>query len=214
VWVTLLFAGSLLPWFAVSKAADAAYCDDGSAVYAISDEENTLDCIREEEGTLTQVQINLGGRQGCFYGIARSDKGGFFLVTEHRIWHWKPGDKSAEFVKLAPKRVTFDGIACNPRDGTLLVFGTFTKSGEASGEPCLYVMSNRESPLVGVWLRHLTAPVDCAEFLADGSLLFGTEGDLWHGALVIEAPDKDRPEGRGELVAYRYAPVAERFKPK
>ena len=211
VWVGLLVAAVQAAWVPVASAAAAAFCADGSAVYAISVKENTLDRICEEEGTLTQVHIDLGGRQGCFYGISRSDKGGFFLVTEHRIWHWKPGDKTAEFVKLAPKRVTFDGIACSPKNGALLVFGTFAKAGQPYGQPCLFGMSNRHSPLAGVWLRHLTAPVDCAEFLRDGSLLFGTEGDLWHGELVIEAPDKGQPDGRGELVAYRYAPVAERF---
>jgi len=207
----LLLAGGGWLFPAAAHAADAAFCADGSAVYATCNDENTLERICEEEGTLTQVHVSLGGRQGCFQGIARSDQGGFFLVTERRIWHWKPGDKAAVFVKLAPKGITFSDIACNPKNGMLLIFGSAKKTAGRYGVDLLYCMKDKNALLTPIWLRHLTQPVVCAEFLTDNSLLFGTEGDLWHGVLCIEPPDKERPEGQGELVAYRYAPVAERF---
>ena len=186
-------------------ASEAAFSPDGSAVFAVCDTENTLEKISEGEGTLRKVEIDLGGRRGCFRGITGSDQGGFYLVTEHRLWHWKPGDKAAELVKEAPKDTILTDLACNRKNGQLMLFAWRTTATDRYGNPVLLAMNDRKGSLQTVWLRHLTAPVVCAEFLPDGTLLFSTEGDLWHGILTVGG------SGPGELAAYRYAPLAQRY---
>jgi hypothetical protein len=71
-------------------------------------------------------------------------------------------------------------------------------------------MADEKCPLVGVHARHLTDTVSCAAFLPDHTLLFSTEGDLWHGLVQIEA-NEDHTETYGVLEGYRYAPVASRY---
>ena len=194
-----------------ARGADAAFSDDGFAIYDVSPNNNTLERVCDEEQSLTEVKIDLGGKRGCFNGITRSDQAGFYLVTCHGIWHWKPGDKAAESIHRAPQGVSFIDIACDTQSGQMLIMAYWEDSRGDHTAARLYCMENRSSRLTPVWLRHLTQPVDCAVFLPDHTLLFGTEGDLWHGLLCTEPPEQDRPDGRGELVSYRYAPLAERF---
>ena len=117
--VLLLVAGALCA--PAARAAEAAFCEDGSAVYAVRTAYNTLERVCEEEASLTEVTINLGGKKGGFNAITRSDQHGFYLVTMTGIWHWKPGDKAAESIQLAPQGVTFTDIACDPISGQMLI---------------------------------------------------------------------------------------------
>lgn len=188
------------------QAADAAFSDDGKAVYAV----NELGLERIDLPTGEILKIDPDG-VGGIDAICRAGDGAFYLVSDDTLWRWKPDAGPAVAVQK-PVKVgqSFDDVACDPKTGRLLIIGS-EKTGDDETRCRLFFKPGPDQPLLHVWLRHLpNAWIRGVEFLPDGSLLFGAEGDLWHGITGVE-PTEEPGRPYGDITAYRYAPVGERY---
>jgi len=189
----------------MAHGADAAFTDDGKAVYAIS--EAGLECIDLASGEISKV-VPEGVND--INAICRAGDGAFYLLTDVTLWRWKPGAGAAlSILKPLKEGQSFNDVACDPKTGRILIIGR-EKTADDGSRCRLFFKPDSEHPLIRVWLRHLDAEISGAEFLPDGSLLFGAEGDLWHGVTGVE-PTEDPGQPFGDITAYRYAPLAERY---
>ena len=203
---------AFLGWLALAgcstvvHAADAAFADDGKSVYALS--ESGLERI-----DLTSGEISKVAPEGVsdINAICRAGDGAFYLLTADTLWRWKPdGGPALSVLKPLKEGQSFDDVACDPKTGRILIIGR-EKTADDGSRCRLFFKPDSDHPLLRVWLRHLDGvTIRGAEFLPDGSLLFGAEGDLWHGITGVE-PTEDPGQPYGDITAYRYAPVAERY---
>jgi hypothetical protein len=198
-------------WPADGRASDAAFTDDGKLIYAIRwEDEETLDVINEDAGTLREVHVTLGDGAKEIVAITRAGAGRMYLLTHDAVWNWKVGEPSAALVEKAPEKTQFGDIACNPKTGEVLVTAVLSERDEDGSKHHLFYKPASDQPMVKVWLRHLPqAEICCPVYLPDGSVLFSAEEDLWHGMLEFN-PGGPSWEPRGDLYAYRYAPIAQR----
>ena len=190
----------------VAHAADASFTDDGKAVYALS--ESGLERIDLTSGEISKVDPE---GVDSIDAICRAGDGAFYLLTSETLWRWKPDAGPAlSILKPLQEGQSFEDVACDPKTGRILIIGR-EKTSDDDSRCRLFFKPDSDHPLLRVRLRHLDdATIRGAEFLPDGSLLFGAEGDLWHGVTGVEPTDEpDRPYG--DITAYRYAPVGERF---
>lgn len=189
----------------VAHAADAAFTDDGKSVYAVS--ESRLERIDLTSGEISKV-VPEGVND--IEAICRAGNGEFYLVAQDTLWRWKPdAGPAVSFQKPLKEGQSFSDVACDSKTGKILILGS-EKTGDDDTHCRLFLKPGPDQPLVRVWLRHLgSAWIRGADFLPDGSLLFGAEGDLWHGVTGVE-PSSPPEEFYGDITAYRYAPVGER----
>jgi hypothetical protein len=198
-WLALAGCGT------VAHAADAAFTDDGKSVYAVS--KPGLERI-----DLTTGEISKVAPEGVadIDAICRAGDGAFYLLTDDTLWRWKP-DAGPALSVLKPLKAeqSFEDVACDPKTGRILIIGR-EKTADDGSRCRLFFKPDPDHALLRVRLRHLDAEISGAEFLPDGSLLFGAEGDLWHGIASVE-PTDEPDDAYGVITAYRYAPVGERY---
>jgi WD40 repeat protein len=190
----------------VAQAADAAFAEDGKSVYAVS--EAGLERIDLTSGEISKIDPE--GVDGVD-AICRAGGGAYYLLSEDTLWRWKPdAGPAVSFQKPLMEGQSFSDVACDAKTGKILIIGS-EKTGADDARCRLFLKPGPDQPLMRVLLRHLgSAWIRGADFLPDGSLLFGAEGDLWHGVTGVE-PTETPDESHGVITAYRYAPVGERY---
>jgi hypothetical protein len=192
-----IFAGGDL-----ATAGNAAFTADGKAVYMISPASNSLDRLAVESADVTSVKVGLG-KDDVVNGLALAKDGTFYLATRKSLWCWKPGESKAKWLESAPKKTEFTDVACNPKtDGVLITSGTG-----------LFYKKDRHAKLCSVAIRYNPGrSIESPVFLPNGSFLFSADGDLWHGLIdqTVEESGTTNEWTMTNLVAYRYAPLAQR----
>ena len=202
---TLLGCVVLAGLSTVTHAADAAFTDDGKSVYALG--RPGLERIDLATGEIAKVTP-----EGLddISAICRAGDGTFYLVTEAALWRWKPeAGPALSVLKPLKEGQSFEDVASDPKTGRILIIGREDVPDDVSR--CrLFFKPDPDHAMMRVRLRHLDAEITGAEFLPDGSLLFGAQGDLWHGVTSVE-PSDEPGNAYGVITAYRYAPMGERY---
>jgi hypothetical protein len=190
---------------AATHAADGAFTDDGKFVYAVTRPGlERIDLTSGEISTVTPERVN------DIVAICRAGDGAFHLLTGDTLWRWKP-DAGPALPVLKPLKggQSFEDVACDPKTGRILIIGR--EATDDGGSRCrLFLKPDPDHSMLRVRLRHLDTEITGADFLPDGSLLFGAQGDLWHGVTSVE-PTDDPESSYGVITAYRYAPMGERY---
>jgi hypothetical protein len=201
----LLGCFALVGFSSVVHAADAAFADDGKSVYALG--RPGLEHITLATGEIAKVTP-----EGVdeIKAICRAGDGSFYLLTDATLWRWKPDAGPAlSILKPLKEGQSFEDVACDPKTGRILIIGR-EKTADDGSRCRLFFKPDPDHAMLRVRLRHLDAEITGAEFLPDGSLLFGAQGDLWHGVTSVE-PTDEPDHAYGVITAYRYAPVGERY---
>ena len=167
-----------------------------------------------ENGTVTPVKVSLG-KDDLIVGVALAGNAELYLATKNALWRWKPGTAKAKWIEAAPDKTALTDVACHVQTGSVLL------STRQNNAPDYYYKNDtgfcfkrsRGTPMTFVGIRYPPgSTLECPVFLPDGSFLFSADGDLWHG-LIVRSTEAGDPAGnwtRGNLVAYRYAPMAQR----
>jgi len=198
----IVVCGAFIAWCNATMAGNAAFTADGRAVYMLTDAPSSLDKIDVERGTVSTVNVGLG-KDDRVAGLALAKDKAFYLITKNALWYWKPGEGRAKWLEPAPKKVEFEDVACNPKTDEVLI-----TSGSA-----LYYKRVRCTEMVAVGIRYQPGrAIESPVFLPDGSFLFSATGDLWHGFIerTVEESAATNRWTNTDLVAYRYAPLAQR----
>ncbi len=167
-----------------------------------------------ENGSVTPVKVSMG-KDDLIVGLALAGTEELYLATKTALWRWKSGTAKAKWVEAAPDKVALTDVACHIQTGAVLVS---TRQKNASDyyykdDTGFYFKRSRSTPLTYVGIRYPPgSTLKCPVFLPGGSFLFSADGDLWHGLIVSSTETEASAEKwtRGDLVAYRYAPMAQR----
>lgn len=189
-------------------AAQAAFSEDGKSIFTPN--ADGLDVIHLDTGKIESV-VPAGIKD--IRSICPAGKGEFYMTSGKALWRWKPGKKPAVLVEKAEDGYEFADVTCLPETGAVVILGNIQV--DSRNYNSLFYKPNAKHHSVKLKERYLAdAAILAPEFLPDGTILFSAEGDLWHGDFEMETipPEDDEPERLvGSLMAYRYAPIAERY---
>ncbi|MCW1883961.1 hypothetical protein OKA04_04425 [Luteolibacter flavescens] len=174
---SLLFSLLLSP---ALFAGSAAFLPDGKRVARQGDSGVLLLDLTTKVETALEFPDDF---QVEFVGLS-AGKDALILAGGQRVMSWNPATDTWTELWKAPDELTVDDVACNPKDGQVLV--TTTKE---DGEPEWWILDPKQPKKAGgVYNRranHATSPV----FDTDGNLYFTLNGDVWKGS--IEAGDNE-----------------------
>ena len=209
----LLGALLLLSVPQAANAGHAAFSADQQTVYlTVFDASGTLQSVNLETSETRDLkfpELTEAPDEPEIKAISPSKNGGFWLLTAKALWHWDGGVPTVQKIADAPEGVTFEDVAGRrDGDGSVVVTGSIKDPDEQGRTGRMFFKQDAQAPLLQVFVRRLDE-IDCPVYLDDGSLLFATEGDLWHGVVEFERGDQGFAD-RGVLSAYRYAPLAVR----
>lgn len=125
--------------------------------------------------------------------------------------------KSRKSVRLyeAPTTASIEAVACNPKDGAVLVQLETVSEDDAGGgpadrQPATLICIPPDSAQAGPVFSRRVSSFQGLAFGQDGRLYFGTEGDLWAGTIDRDDPPEEGEPQRYILTAERIAAVATR----
>ena len=206
-WIGTLF----LSVRAAVCAGEAAFSEDGSTVYFENTTAKTdapLCMFDVKTGKIAEATFKFTEPNETFEGICRYTDKCFLIVSERHLWKWDPISNKSSLVESAPEGVKFNDAAYSARSGRVVIADFTSDSGSNRACYNFLMLEKGASSMVSVraWrLHYMMAP----QFLDDDTLVFGCDGDLWHGRIQNEPPDGDSPSKEGPLflAAYRYAPL-------
>jgi len=177
-------------------AADAAFSADGQRVYLVQWEKAAVRVLNVMEQTFSELDLGKFTNKQPVRAVSLATDGDMLFVTAHDAWAYKFETKSCVKLCNAGKGVEFFDLAHDPDSkATVLV----SRKGAESG--ALYLKQDAAQPLP-VFMRRVGS-FDGLGFASDGTLFFGTRGDLWQGRVE---PDQEMP--RAVLEGIRCAPLA------
>lgn len=191
---TLALVALLLPISPSAKAAHAVFSADQLSVFlTASDTSGTLRILNAETSEICELtfpEIAQAPEKPEIQAISPGKNGGFWLLTEKSLWRWDGRKASARKVADAPEGVTFEDVAAQrDGEGSQVITGRLARQDEWGRTGCLFFKRDAQGPLLKVFVRRLDE-IECPVYLDDGSLLFGAEGDLWHGKVDFDPGEK------------------------
>jgi hypothetical protein len=192
-------------------AGGAAFSPDGRTVYLnASDQPGELEVLHlsdERSQQLTFHRFQQASHPKEIKSIASAANGRLLLLDSEALWTWTPASDDLQRLRNCPAGMKFNGIACHPKSGRILITVFLDKPEDSDHDTRLLFADTPEAPLLTVRVRRLDR-ICCPVFLSDGSILFGAEGDLWQGTVDVQNENGEAP--RPVLSATRYAPLADR----
>ena len=193
------------------QAADAAFSSDGKRIYyldAPQEKGGALTVLDLESGTVKDSTVPALAKDGEILALSRGAKESLLLLTKNHLWRWNAKTNAAQSIETAPAGAIYQDVAADAKSGHI-VLTTYTEKPEPdSSVHGLYLKRSESEKAVEVFVRRVSR-LSALTFLPDGSLLFGSDGDLWHGTVDWDT-EAEAGHPRGLLNSYRLAPLATR----
>lgn len=204
MWVML---SGMLFGVGSAKAGGAAFSSNGKLIYTPDhDEKPDVDVLDIGAGTMITKHLKLAKGSQDITAMSVASDGRLWVLTESHLWLWDAISDEVALSETAPVGAKFVDVACDFGTGRVLITAAVEKPEPDESVGRVLFKLNAEKPAMSVFVRRIDW-IECPVFLDDGTILFGCEGDLWHGEIEL---DDDGDKSRGILNAYRYAPLATR----